>query len=190
MRYLSILTFLFSIAVINPAHAGIVVDSNGIVQSFTPDSDPDSLGTLYFYAGSYDSVLADGTPAYLFTEASSSSYGAEFLQALQDRPDGSLDKDIRYLFDRGDRDQGDGVLRRNTKDFYFVSLSFVDDWGTVNGIWSNDSSGYALVDITLYWASTTAPSTSPTVPEPSTAIAMGLLGLAGLAGNRRRRRQS
>ena len=51
MRYLSILTFLFSIAVINPAHAGIVVDSNGIVQSFTPDSDPDSLGTLYFYAG-------------------------------------------------------------------------------------------------------------------------------------------
>ena len=29
----------------------------------------------------------------------------------------------------------------------------------------------------------------PTVPEPSTAIAMGLLGIVGFAGNRRRRRQ-
>jgi hypothetical protein len=28
-----------------------------------------------------------------------------------------------------------------------------------------------------------------TVPEPSTAIAMGLLGIVGFAGNRRRRRQ-
>ena len=27
------------------------------------------------------------------------------------------------------------------------------------------------------------------VPEPSTAIAMGLLGIVGFAGNRRRRRQ-
>lgn len=32
-------------------------------------------------------------------------------------------------------------------------------------------------------------SSSATVPEPSTAIAMGLLGIVGFAGNRRRRRQ-
>ena len=33
-------------------------------------------------------------------------------------------------------------------------------------------------------------SSSGAVPEPSTAIAMGLLGIVGFAGNRRRRRQS
>ena len=82
MRDLSILTFLFSIAVINPAHAGIVVDSNGIVQSFTPDSDPDSLGTLYFYAGSYDSLIADGTPAHTFTGANGTGYDTEFYGEL------------------------------------------------------------------------------------------------------------
>jgi hypothetical protein len=32
-------------------------------------------------------------------------------------------------------------------------------------------------------------SSTGTVPEPSTAIAMGLLGIVGFAGNRRRRRQ-
>ena len=32
-------------------------------------------------------------------------------------------------------------------------------------------------------------ATGTTVPEPSTAMAMGLLGIVGFAGNRRRRRQ-
>ncbi len=32
-------------------------------------------------------------------------------------------------------------------------------------------------------------SASAAVPEPSTAIVMGLLGIVGFAGNRRRRRQ-
>ena len=41
---------------------------------------------------------------------------------------------------------------------------------------------------TVYWASTTAPPTG-TVPEPSTAIAMCMIGIVGFAGNRRRRRQ-
>ena len=56
MRYLSILTFLFSIAVINPAAAGVVVDSNGIVTEFTGSTD--TQNTYYFYEGSYDSTIS------------------------------------------------------------------------------------------------------------------------------------
>ena len=37
--------------------------------------------------------------------------------------------------------------------------------------------------------STYAFTPNQAVPEPSTAIAMGLLGIVGFAGNRRRRRQ-
>ncbi len=40
---------------------------------------------------------------------------------------------------------------------------------------------------TLNYVATSAGASS--VPEPSTAIAMGLLGILGFAGNRRRRRQ-
>ena len=42
---------------------------------------------------------------------------------------------------------------------------------------------------TMRYNSSFTPGAGATVPEPSTAIVMGLLGIVGFAGNRRRRRQ-
>jgi len=50
------------------------------------------------------------------------------------------------------------------------------------------SSGFRVI-YTDFTSNSSSGGGSPTVPEPTTAIALGLLGIVGFAGNRRRRRQ-
>ena len=49
---------------------------------------------------------------------------------------------------------------------------------------------YAISALNQITVSSSGSSSTPAVPEPSTAIAMGLLGVVGFAGNRRRRNRS
>ena len=53
---------------------------------------------------------------------------------------------------------------------------------TFQGVAANGGHGFAVDAVSVS-------AVTATVPEPSTAIAMGLLGIVGFAGNRRRRRQ-
>jgi len=81
----------------------------------------------------------------------------------------------------------------NTGDVVTEALTFT--WSGTN-LFDPD----AVDSITLTWGASNIGAIHPwgafqsststaTVPEPSTAIAMGLLGIVGFAGNRRRRRQ-
>ena len=74
------------------------------------------------------------------------------------------------------------------------------DTDTNNGEWKTDTTAAQTnttsttqpiqgTDRVIYWAIPGTPGTQSNVPEPSTAIAMGLLGIVGFAGNRRRRRR-
>ena len=183
MRYLSILTFLFSIAVINPAAAGVVVDSNGIVTEFTGSTD--TQNTYYFYEGSYDSTIStsattkslDGFAQFFFytdLEAALESYTGP----------GTLNPTVSYVMTSAEL--------ASTVYVHEVLYDAVNqEWQSYpNREYSKSATDNAPNGMqTFYFASLTAPTGGSTgsVPEPSTALAIGLLGVLGFAGNRRRR---
>ena len=101
MRYLSILTFLFSIAVINPAHAGIVVDSNGIVTEFTETSY--SQKTYYFYEGSYDSTISTSATTKSLEAGDQFFFYTELRAALESYSGpGTLNPTVSYVMTSGE----------------------------------------------------------------------------------------
>ena len=183
MRYLSILTFLFSIAVINPAAAGVVVDSNGIVTEFTETSY--SQNTYYFYEGSYDSTNSTSATTksleamaqfffYTDLEASLRSYSGTV----------TLNPTVSYVMTSAEL--------ANTVYVHEVLYDAVNqEWQSYSSReYSKSATDNAPNGMqTFYFASLTAPTGGSTgsVPEPSTALAIGLLGVLGFAGNRRRR---
>ena len=65
----------------------------------------------------------------------------------------------------------------------YVQGIIIDYTGSTTGWEQRNPTNIGLSEDIIYAIETT------TVPEPSTAIAMGLLGIVGFAGNRRRRRQ-
>jgi hypothetical protein len=162
---------------VDPAPAGIITfDSNNIVTSWSSDTAGE---TFYFYKGSYNdnsSIIFEG---YIPSDEFQNDLVA--TSALPELP--------MYAF----YVENKGPFNKDWKFFRGIC--------EINGTWSAEGrfvhSGTATQHISyalpeniyrdLYWASTTAPSYG-TVPEPSTAIAMGLLGVVGFAGNRRRRR--
>ena len=148
------------------AKAGIVVDGSGVVTSFSTDT----LATVYLYQGSY----TDAPTTKLFDADDANSYASALATALNNYGSASSDAIYAFVF----QEDGGDVLARETASY--PAWSF----GTGRHSMADTSQGSR----TLYYASTTAPSGN--VPEPSTAIAMGLLGVLGFAGNRRRRRQS
>ena len=164
-----------------PAEAGVIVDSNGIVTEFTETSY--SQNTYYFYEGSYDStsstsattVGSDGTTQFFF--------GNDFASALANYsgPE-TLDTTVSYAYAYDDTTS---AVKLNEVRHNGVG------WGYSESVSYAKTAKFNILSQTFYFASLTAPTggSTGTVPEPSTAIAMGLLGVVGFAGNRRRRRQ-
>jgi len=177
MRYLSILTFL----VINAAgshlcQAGIVLDSNGVV----------TQATLVVSGVSYDVTMTKGTYEAVdsqFTLNDEPWFGdqaiaAGFGNALKDLLNASTESlstapFYQFAF------QVDPDTSSDT-----ITAAFIHEYNS-NWILTESGTTYSNTSGDYY-----ASVNNPNVPEPSTAIAMGLLGVVGFAGNRRRRRQS
>ena len=180
--------FIFTIVAVlctvcTQAKAGIVVE-NGIVISYT-----NSGTTYYFHTGS----ISDHTDLY---EAPDSTTANAITFDLRDALNSStttLSTAVEYAFRTPINDY---ILFENgsttsIKSYHLVTYDPTypvggpqwDAYGEQKPDASTSTRGNAF-----YWATLTAPPTSD-VPEPSTAIAMGLLGVVGFAGNRRRRRQ-
>ena len=172
------------VAISGQAHGGVIAyDSNNIVTSWSSNTAGE---TYYFYAGSYNdnSAIIKQFPRNINVILNIEN---EFVIDLGSTSS-ILSGNPMYAFDQG----------WNANTTKRVHIGVIEDTST-EGKWTAYSSietsptettrSFAGSTRTLYWASTTAPSNGA-VPEPSTAVAMGLLGLAGFAGNRRRRRQS
>ena len=191
IKSLGILTFLFAVAPIDPAHAGIVI-SDGELKSWTLDDEIPSTTAraIYFYKGSAEDVDSD-------VNLEDEPWWKDGLQA------GAL---AEHLIDHLSREQSyiETLTGQTQVEYKFAFDYSSADTITSHAVFSNFGEWSSTYDLgrtfndrithtgdspwTFYWASTT-PLNSSQVPEPSTAIAMGLLGMAGFAGNRRRRCQ-
>ena len=188
IKSLGILTFLFAVAPIDPAHAGIVI-SDGQLKSWTWTRE--NL-TVYFYKGSAEAVDSDinledepwwgsislaraftsELGGFLFSEPSSSST----LYAQND-------VEYKFAFEYESAD----FITSHSVDSYFGTWDSTHYGDPFNDKITDTGYSEGGTEWTFYWASTT-PLNSSQVPEPSTAIALGLIGIVGFAGNRRRRR--
>ena len=147
--------------------AGIVLDSNGNVTSFTYNS-----STYYFYKGSFNDNAAIIDDLYSTESGNLNQYLKNDLLAAPSATPNA------YVF-----------AAAPTASTVNVRVTSTDSGGTWRFLNNTFDRSLTTVDgLDIYYASTTAPSGGD-VPEPSTAIAMGLLGVVGFAGNRRRRRQ-
>ena len=178
----TVIALAFIIAVPSQSSAGIIVDpATGIVTEATGSSSGD---TYYFYEGSYVSTLTTSETTTNINVIDKFYDSQGFAQAFNSYS-GTLDTSISYLLATS---ATSNEVRVNEVRFVVAA------WGMFTLNYSNTATtnGTAKGSKTFYFASLTAPTGGSTgsVPEPSTAIAMGLLGLAGFAGNRRRRRQS
>ena len=190
IKSLGILTFLFAVAPIDPAHAGIVI-SDGQLKSWTWTRE--NL-TVYFYKGSAEAVDSDVnlkdefwwkdtvTPAYLAYEL---KYELSQEQSYIDTLTGQ-NQEVEYKFAFDQYESADFITSHYVYSYFgtWDSTHYGDPFSD-----KITDTGYSEggTEWTFYWASTT-PLNSSQVPEPSTAIAMSLLGVVGFAGNRRRRR--
>ena len=147
--------------------AGIVLDSNGNVTSFTYNS-----STYYFYQGSFNDNASIIDDLYSTEGGNLNQFLKNDLLAAQSVSANS------YLFAAAP-----STTTVSVRETYYNGST----WAHQNN--NYDKSLTTVGGRNIYYASTTAPS-GGTVPEPSTAIAMGLLGVVGFAGNRRRRRSA
>ena len=189
MRSFKLLTFfILSSVASHLCHAGVIT-SNG-------NNEPtrwvtDSGLTFNIYKGSYEAVTAaNPSDTFLLNDTRLSSQ------------DERIDLFLEYRDDLQAREAFDPIdativtffavqqLEQNTLEAYFVHYG---DDGWELGHYPNNgpaiqSNATELQGLPLVWAALQASPSN--VPEPSTAIAMGLLGIVGFAGNRRPRRQS
>ena len=96
---------------------------------------------------------------------------------------------------------GAGPLADNIRYIIAINRQVNEAWSNIDTISTYENGGQWANGPTVINPDATAPFTGflyyyaildtggSSVPEPSTAIAMGLLGIVGFAGNRRRRRQ-
>jgi len=147
--------------------AGIVLDSNGNVTSFTYNS-----STYYFYKGSFNDNAAIIDDLYSTESGNLNQYLKNDLLAAPSATPNA------YLFAAAP-----STSTVNVRVTYYNGST----WGHLNNTF--DRSLTTVDGLDIYYASTTAPSGGD-VPEPSTAIAMGLLGMIGFAGRRRLRQVS
>ncbi|MGC6448443.1 MAG: PEP-CTERM sorting domain-containing protein [Rubripirellula sp.] len=192
MRTLSVVTFFFSMALSGPAYAGVITYVEDDIH-FTWQTD-DALynfrrGSLFYLSRQHP------TEEFLF------DYVGDSVETLLDNfvidANSSINKiiphsDMYFMIRDGEFSEGfityndrDQVMRRlpGTYNIHPQSTSRSEDPYNFRNL-TQEQAGAKF-----YWVSK-AQASSSTVPEPSTAIAMGLLGIVGFAGNRRRRRQS
>jgi len=188
-----ILTLIVSVILLifeAPTYAGIVVES-GIIESSTHSGsgyESGTVATIDFNVGSYNTQVTNETE-YSFSAAVNNA--DELTTQLNDYENANpnvLSRTVTYIFDVQEIISGTRLY----------AGSYYD---TSTGAWKSDNNGSFVAasdttvnygtDVTIYWATPAPENTTSNsgVPEPSTAIAMGLLGVVGFAGNRRRRRQ-
>ena len=210
------LVFIIATVILKPLtlHAGITVNATtGIVESFTTTTTTPDLPagtTFYFYEGSYNTVNAGpgvyhhtDTGLYTWPNSTALEYGNELRDMLitYENNNGYVSYDYMYYFwtepgtNNGDTQYVYNVLGFNgSRPWTSQSIpdnDFYDDARDKDAttITPYNSPTYKLVYYSLVAPISGSSDATPTVPEPSTAIAMGLLGVVGFAGNRRRRRQ-
>ena len=164
--------FVFFISGMSQSIAGILVtDSDKIVTSYTAND-----GTVYyFHQGSYNDLAAQLVG---LDSADAQTHAQELANHLNNKRINNYDPNYVFpIFANG-----------SSVDTYVVYSIILPPAQWLKTSRNLDRSATNGIDGLIYYATTTAPSGA--VPEPSTAIAMGLLGIVGFAGNRRRRRQS
>ncbi|MDB4338993.1 PEP-CTERM sorting domain-containing protein [Rubripirellula sp.] len=172
--------------------AGIVVDQNGILTSATVNDGTNDIDVI-FVASSWDGLTSDQRSAIensswytgsSLAGPSNDTYKLAFdLASSLQNSAATLDRNVFYAFSHSLSNfygtYYDFDTQRSSLGWIADKYQYPTSASTVN---TTDNPGN-----TLYYA---IPDTlSSSVPEPSTAIAMGLLGIVGFAGNRRRRRQ-
>ncbi|MGC6448444.1 MAG: PEP-CTERM sorting domain-containing protein [Rubripirellula sp.] len=167
-----------------PAEAGVILDNNGIVTQY---SDTFTGHTYYFYEGSYDTTLSTSQTTLSLSSTEQFYYGLGLVNDLADYSGTTTPaRTVSYVL--ATATSGTNVV---VNEVYPVDST---NWGFGSGrSYSTSATTSAPSESnTFYFASLTDPTSGSTsnVPEPSTALAMGLLGVLGFAGNRRRRRQS
>ena len=181
LTYCSVVALTYAMWFVDQAPAGIMTfDSNNIVTSWSSDTAGE---TYYFYKGSYND---NATIITQFTGGLSTTVETEFVTDL-----GSTVASPALPMYAFDTEPANGTTARYHIGIYEGTGGDVGAWGAASNIKTSTTETtrtFAGETRDLYWASTTEPS-SGAVPEPSTAIAMGLLGVVGFAGSRRRRRQ-
>ncbi len=197
MRYLSILTFLFSIAVINPAHAGVLIEldlsvTNQLTLTATTEtaigtvSGPTSNGIVLQGTGNVDSNLVGGT---------SDTFGFKSTGAFNEIKTSRLLDSGVYSLNLYESGASVSTSITSGEQAFVGTTTMPLDATSYNNLLNGPSSGkiYAFDDGATTFATNGtyigdwAKASSGNVPEPSTAIAMGLLGVLGFAGKRRRR---
>ena len=181
-RLLLPLTIFFAACVgSQPAEAGVIVDSNGIVTEFTTTTGGTDI-TYKFYEGSFASTQSTSST----TTGKHFDYYEDFYTGLQSDLKNysgteTLSTSVSYVITYE-------IETDTIRGFPVNYSSFFAEWQfDPNGVSYDKNATGEGPGHSYYFASLTAPTS--TVPEPSTAIAMGLLGVVGFAGNRRRRRQ-
>ena len=198
MRYLSILTLLFSIAVINPANAGVLIEldlsvTNQLTLTATTGTALESttgntgVGIVLEGTGEVENYALGGT---------SDTFGFKSTGAFEQVSTTRILNSGVNSINLYENNFSNGINTSITEGQQaFVGTTTI----TLNPqsyaeLLNAPSSGkiYAFADNPSYatqgkYIGDWAKASSGTVPEPSTAIAMGLLSVLGFAGNRRRR---
>ena len=165
---------------IQSTQAGVFTTANGVISSYTANNQT----TYYFYETSFiaaESQLELRTQEWWGTASASTPIILEIQDTYASGISGETsDSSFPNYY----------IFAFNASGTNVNVQIFVAAGTTSNAILSNLNNAKTSENISgrLLYATTVAPASS-SVPEPSTAIAMGLLGVVGFAGNRRRRRQ-
>ena len=163
-------------------HAGVIVENNIVTKATLNNGTTDF--NVQFVNASYNTLNATNSQAIMpwFTDAILAQKLAEDLRDtinIYELGAPQLDTFTLYLFTYG-RNSGN-----QRPESWLVSDA--DPWSTTTLSTDPDEELFSTSFPYYYAILDTGGNSS--VPEPSTAIAMGLLGIVGFAGNRRRRRQ-
>ena len=191
MRYLSILTFLFSIAVINPVHAGVLIEFEVSVTKQL---------TITATTGTAEASVTGRTGTGIALEGTGELISAPVVDAASFgfKATGSFTKDLKlspinasgvYSISLYETNAPSTETSINEGQQAFVGTTTITLGATeYANLLNAPNSGkiYAFADTPSYATNGThvgdwAKASSGTVPEPSTAIAMGLLGVLGFA---------
>ncbi|MGC6445961.1 MAG: PEP-CTERM sorting domain-containing protein [Rubripirellula sp.] len=198
MRFLSILTFLFSVALINPAYAGVLIEFDlSVTNQLTLTA---TTGTALASAtgNTGTGIVLEGTGELTGDSLGddSDTFGFQSTGALSRVKLNRINASGVYSIDLFEQLFSDSIntsITQGQQAFVGTSTITLDATEYANLLNApNSGKIYAFADSPSYATVGTyigdwAKASSGTVPEPSTAIAMGLLGVLGFAGNRRRR---
>ena len=180
MRSFKLLTFfILSSVASHHCHSGVItVNPDGKPTKWVSDA-----GTTYdLYEDSYFDAFInnyDDDVTFDFSRTEARNLASALAK---DATDSALQRtDFVIGFAQGSH----GQVVRASFAFYFPSRR---DWASTDFDYSTTAHFLVIFRRVhrLIWAATSANSQNP-VPEPSTAIAMGLLGVLGFAGSRRRK---